>query len=89
MTSTVRNMDLEGVPLRRTLQLLLDQIDLAYFVQDGLLFITSKDAGLSGLWRRRSPSHRRSWKGSPGERGELSVTETQELLELLKTRGRS
>ena len=33
MKSTVRNMDLEGVPLRRTLQLLLDQIDLAYFVR--------------------------------------------------------
>ena len=28
MTSTVRNMDLEGVPLRRTLQLVLEQIDL-------------------------------------------------------------
>ena len=48
MTSTVRNMDLEGVPLRRTLQLLLKQLDLIYFVEDGMLYITSNDAALSG-----------------------------------------
>ena len=90
MKSTVRNMDLEGVPLRRTLQLLLDQIDLAYFVQDGLLFITSKDAALSGRFApaivEPSPILERVAKA---ERGELSVTETQELLELLETRGKS
>ena len=39
MTSTVRNMDLEGVPLRVTLGLLLKQLDLEYVVKDGLLKI--------------------------------------------------
>ena len=44
MTSTVRNMDLKGVPLRRTLQLLLKQLDLIYFVDDGILCITSQES---------------------------------------------
>ena len=48
MTSTVRNMDLEGVPLHRTLHLLLKQLDLAYFVDDGVLYITSADARSTG-----------------------------------------
>ena len=39
MTSTVRNMDLEGVPLKLTLELLLKQLDLTYTVKDGLLEI--------------------------------------------------
>jgi len=39
MTSTVRNMDLEGVPLRVTLGLLLKQLDLEYVVRDGFLKI--------------------------------------------------
>ncbi len=39
MTSTVRNMDLEGVPLRVTLGLLLKQLDLEYVVKDGFLKI--------------------------------------------------
>ena len=30
MTSTVRNIDLEGVPLKVTLKLLLNQLDLTY-----------------------------------------------------------
>ena len=48
MTSTVRDMDLEGVPLRRTLQLLLKQLDLVYFVEDGMLYITSDES--EGRW---------------------------------------
>ncbi len=39
MTSTVRNMDLEGVPLSVTLGLLLKQLDLEYVVRDGMLKI--------------------------------------------------
>jgi RNA polymerase sigma factor (sigma-70 family) len=88
MTSTVRNMDLEGVPLRRTLQLMLKQIDLAYFVEDGLLYITSEEsAGLSG---RLAPAIVEPspilQKVAKAESGELSLTEMQELQELLKTR---
>ena len=44
MTSTVRNMDLEGVPLKLTLKLLLNQLDLTYTVKDGFLMITSKES---------------------------------------------
>ena len=36
MTSTVRNIDLQGVPLKVTLKLLLNQLDLTYKVKDGL-----------------------------------------------------
>ena len=44
MTSTVRNMDLEGVPLKITLKLLLKQLDLTYTVKDGFLMITSQES---------------------------------------------
>jgi hypothetical protein len=44
MTSTVRNVDVEGVPLRTTLRLLLDQLDMTYVIHDGLLRITSKES---------------------------------------------
>ncbi len=39
MASTVRNMELEGAPLKATLKLLLNQLDLDYVVQDGFLKI--------------------------------------------------
>lgn len=40
MTSTV-TINLEGIPLRTTLRLILSQIDLRYTVEDGLLIITN------------------------------------------------
>ena len=88
MTSTVRNMDLEGVPLRRTLQLLLKQLDLIYFVEDGMLYITSAESeDRWDVWSRRcaepSPILQKIEKA---ERGELSLSEMKELIELLKTR---
>jgi hypothetical protein len=43
MQSTVR-INLEGVPLKRSLKIMLDQLDLTYTVQDGLLFISWKGA---------------------------------------------
>ncbi len=43
MTSPVR-LDLEGVPLKTTLRLLLKQLGLTYTVKDGLLTITSEDS---------------------------------------------
>jgi RNA polymerase sigma factor (sigma-70 family) len=36
-------LDLEGVPLKTTLRLILKQVGLAYCVKDGLLFISSPD----------------------------------------------
>ncbi len=37
-------IDVKGAPLRTTLKLVLDQIDMTYHVSDGVLFITSKEA---------------------------------------------
>lgn len=85
MTSTVRNIDLEGVPLRRTLQLLLKQIGLVYFVEDGMLCITSEDsaAPLRPSMHEPSPILQKAEKA---ERGELSLTAMKELVETLKIR---
>ena len=44
MASTVRNLDVQGVPLRTTLKLLLNQLDLTYVVGDGLLRIISLES---------------------------------------------
>ena len=44
MTSTVHGVEVEGVPLRTTLKLLLHQLDLTYVVRDGLLRITSRES---------------------------------------------
>ena len=41
LTSPVHNRP-EGIPLRRTLQLALAQLDLVYFVEDGIIYITSR-----------------------------------------------
>jgi RNA polymerase sigma factor (sigma-70 family) len=88
MTSTVRNMDLDGVPLRRTLHLLLKQLDLMYFVEDGILYITAAES--EDPWRRFGPAIAEPspilQKAEKAKRGELSLSETKELLELLKTR---
>jgi RNA polymerase sigma factor (sigma-70 family) len=85
LTSTVRNMDLEGVPLRRTLQLLLKQLDLIYFVEDGILCITSaKSEGAFGpTMHGPSPLE---LKMDKAEQGELSVEEMKELIEVIKLR---
>jgi hypothetical protein len=48
MTSTVRNLDLEGVPLGVTLGLLLKQLDLEYVVRDGFLKIGNASTVSSG-----------------------------------------
>jgi hypothetical protein len=47
MTSTIRNIDLEGVPLKTSLRHLLDQLDLAYSIRGGLLHITSKESNVT------------------------------------------
>ncbi len=43
LNSTVQ-IDLEGVPLKTTLRLMLKQLGLAYTVKDGFLMITSEDS---------------------------------------------
>jgi RNA polymerase sigma factor (sigma-70 family) len=44
MASTVSHMDLEGIPLKTTLRLMLKQLGLAYCVRDGFLMISSPQA---------------------------------------------
>ncbi len=46
MTSAVRGIDLEGVPLKTALEICLEQLDLRYEVRDGLLRITSAESEL-------------------------------------------
>jgi RNA polymerase sigma factor (sigma-70 family) len=85
MTSPV-SIDVEGVPLRRTLQLILKQINLAYYVDDGLLVITSKDSTdtsptLGPSMAKASPLLEKQMKA---RRGELSVDELTSLIAELK-----
>jgi hypothetical protein len=46
LTSTV-SMDLDGVPLKTTLRLMLKQLGLAYVVKDGTVVISTDE----GIWR--------------------------------------
>ncbi len=75
MTTPV-TLDLEGVPLRITLRLLLKQLGLTYMVKDGLLQITSESAedepiALLELVER-------------AKRGELTLDEVRALTELVE-----
>jgi RNA polymerase sigma factor (sigma-70 family) len=83
--STVK-IDLEGVPLRRTLQLLLRQLGLAYLVEDGMIYITSEDSAKAHL---DPPSPEESpilEEAKKAVRGELGVQEMQALIEAFKLR---
>ena len=85
LNSTVQ-LDLEGIPLRRTLQLMLTQLGLAYFVEDGLLVITSEDSAGNHLppsMRGASPLKEKMEKT---ERGELTLEEIEDFLKYLQTR---
>ena len=81
MTSTVQ-MDLDGVPLRRTLQLLLKQLGLVYYVYDGMLFITSENSEDVNPTLEPPPIETKIQKA---ERGELTLAEMKDLQELLKS----
>ena len=85
LNSTVL-IDLEDVPLRRTLQLILSQLGLAYFVEDGILVITSPKRASDPLpptITTLAPIHKMIEKA---ERGELSSTELKELVEVIRLR---
>jgi hypothetical protein len=51
MTSTIRNIDFEDVPLKTSLRLCLDQLDLTYRIRDGVLFITSKESEVTPVYQ--------------------------------------
>jgi hypothetical protein len=86
MTSTIRFIDLEGIPLRRTLQLLLKQLNLIYFVEDGMLCITSEEYSEGKLGPTMLKPAPLEEKVEKAERGELTLNEMKELVEILKTR---
>jgi RNA polymerase sigma factor (sigma-70 family) len=81
---SVVSIDLEGIPLRRTLQLALAQLDLAYFVEDGILYITSQESADQGLPPAIPKAHPLFDKIDKAERGELTPLEMKELIEILK-----
>ena len=86
MASPIRNMELHGVPLRRTLQLALSQLDLGYFIVDGMLYITSLESAQSSSLPPSMPTPSpRMEKLEKAERGELTLDEMQELVEIIKT----
>lgn len=85
LNSTVL-IDLEGVPLRRTLQLILAQLNLAYFVQDGMLVITAKERAserLPPVMPKPAPIYELY---EEAERGELTSQELKELIEVIRLR---
>jgi hypothetical protein len=86
MTSTVQ-LDLDGVPLRRTLQLALKQLGLIYFVDDGILVITSEETGdhtkLPPSQAEPAPFVQKTEKF---ERGEMNLDEMKTFVEELKMR---
>jgi RNA polymerase sigma factor (sigma-70 family) len=85
MNSTVQ-IDLEGVPLRRTLQLILTQLGMAYFVQDGILVITSEDDAKDPLPPPIANPAPIGMMIAKSERGELSSSELKELIEVIRLR---
>jgi RNA polymerase sigma factor (sigma-70 family) len=87
MSSTIRNLELDGVPLRRTLQLALAQLDLGYFIVDGMLYITSLESAQSSSLPPSMPMPSPHMEQlEQAERGELTLDEMKELVEKLKAR---
>jgi RNA polymerase sigma factor (sigma-70 family) len=84
LTSPI-TMDLEGVPLKRTLQLALKQLGLFYRVQDGMIYISaegSEDVGpLPPPVLEPSPF---MIMQSRAERGEMSAPERRAFIQLLR-----
>ncbi len=77
-------IDLDGVPLRRTLQLALAQLGLGYIVEDGMIYITSQDSAdqlLPPALTQPSPLMKKLMQA---ERGELDLREIEELAARLR-----
>lgn len=83
MTSPV-SIDLEGVPLRRTLQLALKQLDMKYFVDDGILVVTSAVLDKTSFEPPPPEPTPLLEQQEKARRGELEVDEMKELVEKLK-----
>ena len=78
MASTVSINNLDGIPLRITLKLALKQVGLVYEVKNGMLYITAMSS-------EDHPSVL-TLATEKAERGELTLEQYQELVEILKLR---
>jgi hypothetical protein len=83
--STIR-MELEGLPLKRTLQLALAQLRLCYFVVDGMIYITAEQSETQGLPPAIFKPSPLMEKLAKVERGELTLNEMKELIQFMKYR---
>jgi len=83
MTSPV-SIDVDDVPLGRTLQLVLEQIDLVYFVEDGMIVITAAGRETYGLKPTMAKNTPLDEEIGRAKRGELSTEELTALFEKLK-----
>jgi hypothetical protein len=79
-------MDLEGVPLRRTLQLALAQLGLLYEVGDGLIVITSESSQGTLLGPTRAEPSPLIRLQERAERGEMNPQERKSFIEMLRDR---
>jgi RNA polymerase sigma factor (sigma-70 family) len=86
LTSTVQ-IDLHGIPLRRTLQLALKPLGLGYFVEDGILIITSQESGDEGGLdpTQIGPSPLLKKQKRLG-RGEMTIPEMESFAQQLKVK---
>src|SRR5262249_29703790 len=82
LNSTIQ-IDVEGVPLRRTLQLILTQLGMAYFVEDGILVITSEDRAREPLPPAVATPAPIAKMIEKSEQGELNSSELKELIEVI------
>jgi RNA polymerase sigma factor (sigma-70 family) len=85
MTSPI-SIDLEGVPLHRTLSLALKQLGLKYYLVDGMMLISSPDADEDLIGENApngQPSPLKLMKAK-AERGELDAAQRKEFIQMLK-----
>jgi hypothetical protein len=78
------SMDLEGVPLRRTLALLLKQLKLAYTILDGMIYVSSESWHQIAVPEPAPLSSPFLMLQLKLERGELNAGERRDLIDLLK-----
>jgi hypothetical protein len=83
MTSPV-TIDLNGVPLRRTLQLALRQLGLVYHVEDGMIYITSESSEQIMLPPPMAGPGPILQLQDRAERGEMNAQERKAFIEMLE-----
>jgi len=86
LSSTV-SIELEGVPLRRTLYLALRQLGLIYKIEDGMIYVTAANVENPGPldppFQSSTPPLLASMQ-EKAERGEMSAADRKQFIEMLK-----